>query len=98
MAKSRKYRFAPASTGLAFAGAGCSPAAKLANPNVTATSPPAGTGFTAGPGKTLTNVHVQLIFWGAWWTGNPVATQVTNAVANLLAGPYMTYLAQYGVR
>jgi hypothetical protein len=45
----------------------------------------------------LTNVHVQLVFWGAWWNGNPLATQVINAVGNLLAGPYMTYLAQYGV-
>jgi hypothetical protein len=41
---------------------------------------------------------VHLVFWGGWWNGNPLATQVTNAVQNLLAGPYMTYLAQYGVR
>jgi hypothetical protein len=69
----------------------------MANPNVTGTAPPAGTSFSAGPGKTLTNVHVQLIFWGAWWNANPLAARVSNAVANLLSGPYMTYLAQYGV-
>lgn len=97
MAKRRKYEIRPDSTGLAFAGTTCGPNSNLVNPNVTGARPPAGT-FSAGPGKTLTNVHVQLIFWGAWWNNNPLAAQVTNAVTNLLAGPYMTYLAQYGVR
>jgi hypothetical protein len=98
MSKRRKYVLGTEATGLAFVGTGCSPAVNLINPNVTAAAPPAGTTFSAGPGKTLTNVHVQLIFWGAWWNNNPLATQVNNAVVNLLAGPYMTYLAQYGVR
>jgi hypothetical protein len=69
----------------------------LINPNVTGTAPPIGTAFSAGPGKTLTNIHVQLIFWGAWWNNNPLASQVESALKNLLAGPYMSYLAQYGV-
>ena len=95
--KSREYQIVSSSTGRAFAGTGCGPIAQLIPPNLSGTPPPPGTAFLAGPGKTLTDVHVQLIFWGAWWSGNPLATQVGNAVANLLAGPYMTYLAQYGV-
>jgi hypothetical protein len=91
------YKLGPGSTGLSFSGAGCGPMSKLSNPNVAGVSPPAGTAFSAGSGGKLTNVHVQLIFWGAWWNGNPLAGQVNGALANLLAGPYMTYLAQYGV-
>lgn len=97
MAKRRKYTAQAGSTGLSFAGTGCGPITSLINPDVTSVSPPAGTAFVAGPGKTLTNIHVQTIFWGAWWNANPLAAQVNNALASLLAGPYMTYLAQYGV-
>jgi hypothetical protein len=82
---------------LAFSPTGCRKTAGLLNPNVTSTPPPAGTAFTQGPGQTLTNIHVQLIFWGAWWNSTTLAGRVTNAVTSLLAGPYMTYLAQYGV-
>jgi hypothetical protein len=53
--------------------------------------------FVAGPGKPLINPHVSLIFWGGWWAGNPLANQVVTSVEALLAGPYMSYLAQYGV-
>jgi hypothetical protein len=100
MAKNRTYTVAPNSTGFSFPGAGCGAlaVAVAGNPNVTSVPPPVGTAFTAGPGKTLTNIHVQLVFWGGWWDKNPIAAQVTNAVQRLLAGPYMTYLAQYGVR
>jgi hypothetical protein len=98
MAYRRRYLRSSTPPGIAFVGAGCSPTPTLANPNVTAVPPPAGTAFAAGAGKTLTNIHVQLIFWGAWWNGNPLAAQVEAATANLLAGPYMSYCAQYGVR
>jgi hypothetical protein len=98
MAKRRKYTAAPEFIGLAYAGPGCGPIGNLVNPNVTATPPPPGTAFAAGPAQTLTNVHLSLIFWGAWWDGNPLTAQVVSAVTNLLAGPYMSYLAQYGVR
>ena len=97
MAQNRTYKLLARSTALSFAGAGCGPLATFVNPNVTATVPPAGTAFAAGPGKPLTNIHVQLVFWGAWWNNNPLATQVSNSLGNLLGGPYMTYLAQYGV-
>jgi hypothetical protein len=69
----------------------------MRDPNVTAANPPGGTAFAPGPAQKLTNVHIQLIFWGAWWNGNPLAGQVTTAIGNLLAGPYMSYLKQYGV-
>src|SRR5262249_24064929 len=96
--KGRKYSLLPNVTGFAFRPLGCSPAiTSSGNPNTGGGAPPTGTAFSAGPGKTLTNIHVQLIFWGAWWNNNPLAAQVGSAVANLLAGPYMSYLAQYGV-
>jgi hypothetical protein len=87
---------------VAFSATGCTPAtaAALKDPNTGGESgpPPAGTAFVNGPGKTLTNIHVQLILWGGWWAGNPLAGQLTAALTNLFAGPYMSYLAQYGVR
>jgi hypothetical protein len=98
MAKTRRYEALPEPTALSFVAAGCSPIGNLINPNVTGAAPPVGTAFSSGSGKKLTNIHVQLIFWGAWWNNNPLASQVENALKNLLAGPYMTYLAQYGVR
>jgi hypothetical protein len=97
MAKRRKYQAMDRHTGLSYPAAGCSPIGNMINPDVTGTAPPAGTAFVAGPGKTLTNIHVQLIFWGAWWNSNPLAAQVNAALINLLSGPYMSYLAQYGV-
>jgi hypothetical protein len=55
--------------------------------------------FSSNGGSVLKNVHVHLIYWGSAWAGNlnALAGQITNAVQNMLAGPYMTYLAQYGV-
>jgi hypothetical protein len=98
MAKKRKYSLGGDITGVAFSLTDCGHAATpLTDPNTGGSAAPAGTTFISGPGKTLTNVHVQLIFWGAWWNNNPLAAQVNNADADLLAGPYMTYLAQYGV-
>jgi hypothetical protein len=98
MAKRRKYDVLPDPTGAAFAGTGCSKIGNMIDPNVTGVKPPATAAFSAGPGETLHNIHVQLIFWGAWWNNNPLASRVNDALINLLAGPYMTYLAQYGVR
>ena len=51
-----------------------------------------------GGGTVLTQVHVQLIFWGSAWTNpgtTPSAGAVTSAVQNVLTGPYMTKLSQY---
>ena len=53
--------------------------------------------FTDRRAQKLTNMHLVLIFWGVEWAGSPLVTPVVNAVQNLLAGPYMTYLTQYGV-
>lgn len=95
--KGRRFKIEALQTGAAFAGAGCSAIGNMTGPNTTSTPPPPATAFQAGPGLTLTNIHVQLIFWGAWWKNNPLASQVNAAVVNLLAGPYMSYLAQYGI-
>jgi hypothetical protein len=97
MAKRRVYRATAGHTGLSFASSGCQPISSKVNPDVSGVAPPAGTAFKQGPGKPLTNIHVQLIFWGAWWNNNPLAQQLNAALANLLAGPYMSYLAQYGI-
>src|SRR5579871_4010527 len=84
-------------------------AAHLATSSGIVKSPAAGKQVTPAPGAgaattlvdnggpILTNVHVQLIFWGTEWAGSPTpsATQVTNAVSNILAGPYMSALSQY---
>jgi hypothetical protein len=101
MAKKRTYKFSTARTGGSFPVLNCKGfvlQGMLNDPNVAPVSPPAGTAFSAGTATKLTNIHVQLIFWGAWWNSNPLAGQINAAVTNLLAGPYMTYLAQYGVR
>jgi len=95
MAKKHKYVIKSSMLGADFGGIGCAPNNNLLNPNVTSDPPP---GITFSGSGGLTNAHVQLVFWGSWWNGNPLAGQVTDAVTNLLAGPYMTYLAQYGIR
>ena len=48
-------------------------------------------------GMILTNVQVQLIFWGSAWANNtsPSASTVFNAVQTILSGPYISKLAQY---
>jgi|ERR1700730_6095255 len=86
----RTYRVIDKPTGVAFGANNCTSGGRGA---------PAGTTFTNKGAQKLTNVHVLLIFWGTQWAGspNPLAAQVTSAVENLLDGPYMSYLAQYGV-
>ena len=45
----------------------------------------------------MKHVQVVLVFWGAAWNGaaTPSRDDVTNAVINILTGPYMSGLAQY---
>lgn len=96
--KGRTYTVSTVPTGLAFAVDGCAAATlPLTDPNTGGSPVGAGTAFVTGTAQKLTHPHVSLIFWGGWWAGNPLANQVENAVKGLLAGPYMTYLAQYGV-
>ena len=98
MTSNRSYRAAAEHTGLAFSPTGCAPIGNMINPNLSGTAPPPGTSFAIGPAQPLTNLRVSLIFWGAWWDKNPQTALVEAAIANLLAGPYMSYLAQYGVQ
>jgi hypothetical protein len=54
--------------------------------------------FTDHGGVIIPNVHLMLIFWGASWdatTANPTMGAVTDAVINILTGPYMNSLSQY---
>jgi hypothetical protein len=86
------YQLSEGPTGVVFSGLGCS----ALSPG---TKPPGTTiQFTDKGAQKLTNVHLVLIFWGIQWANNPLSNLITNAVQNLLAGPYMSYLAQYGVR
>lgn len=53
--------------------------------------------FQDNQGKVLTSVKVQLIFWGSAWSSNPSPSRsdIEAAVQAILAGPYMSGLAQY---
>jgi hypothetical protein len=55
--------------------------------------------FVDNGGAVIEIVRLQLIYWGSAWASNPPPTptsaQVTAAVQQMLAGPYMTGLAQY---
>lgn len=58
-----------------------------------------GTSVSNGGGPVLPNYRVQLVFWGAYWGGAPSPTiaALQTAIQALLAGPYLSSLAQYGV-
>lgn len=91
--RKRRLRYglpADSEHGIAFAALNCSTGGSGGAP---------GTSFKDNGAQKLTNVHVVLIFWGKQWAGNPnpLAAQVTANVTGLLAGPYMSYLVQYGV-
>ena len=54
--------------------------------------------FLDHAGPVLPAVQLDLIYWGRGWTTTPVPSpppQVTAAVQTMLAGPYLTGLAQY---
>jgi hypothetical protein len=86
------YRVADERGGVAFRPSNCTTLPPGTVPPGTAVQ------FTDRGAQKLTNAHLVLIFWGREWAGSLLATGVVNAVQNLLAGPYMSYLAQYGVR
>ncbi len=48
-------------------------------------------------GLVLTHVNVYLVYWGSAWAQNPTpsADNITRSVASIMAGPYMSALAQY---
>jgi len=50
-----------------------------------------------GGGLVLTHVSVYLVYWGSAWAQNPTpsADDITKSVASIMAGPYMSALAQY---
>ena len=76
------------------------PALPPLNCTSTGAGPGPGCNFVDRRGGVVRNVHVQLIFFGSAWAASttiPSISQVTAAVQSILAGPYMSYLAQYGV-
>src|SRR5437868_1997423 len=48
-------------------------------------------------GSVLTQVNVYLVYWGSVWAQNPTprADDITESVASILSGPYMSALTQY---
>jgi len=50
---------------------------------------------TDNGGPVMTNVQVQLIFWGSYWNNNTLVQAVHGAVNNILTSTYMDGLAQY---
>ncbi len=54
--------------------------------------------FSDHGGPVIPHVRLILVFWGSWWNSTsavPSVGQVTDAVVNILTGPYMSSLAQY---
>jgi hypothetical protein len=54
--------------------------------------------FSDHGGPVIPHVRLILVFWGTWWNSTsavPTVGQVTDAVVNILTGPYMNSLAQY---
>jgi hypothetical protein len=54
--------------------------------------------FSDNGGVIIPNVRLYLVFWGPAWhttTASPSVGQVTDAVVNILTGPYMSSLSQY---
>src|SRR5512143_739694 len=60
---------------------------------------PASTTTSSDGGAIISNVSLQLLFWGSAWNSNPLPPigQVVNAVNSILQGPYLSGLGQYGV-
>ncbi|HWW03560.1 MAG TPA: hypothetical protein VNZ64_27905 [Candidatus Acidoferrum sp.] len=91
----RTYRLPPGlgvvpSTGKASAAIG----SKL---NTYGDAPP-GTTFANSGGPVIGNVDVQLVFWGREWGRTPPVSPsaIQQAVNDILRGPYMSRLTQYG--
>jgi hypothetical protein len=55
-----------------------------------------GTVVVDGGGSRVSPVHVSLIFWGDAWQNDPVQSTLTNAVAKVVTGRYLSALGQYG--
>ena len=60
---------------------------------------PVGTSTSSGGTSSLRNVSLNLLFWGSFWNGtpSPPVSQIISSVYNILDGPYMSGLIQYGV-
>src|SRR5579862_3656717 len=53
--------------------------------------------FTLNGGQVLSNVKVQLIFWGAHWQKSPDTSKIEKAARKILSAEYLAGLTQYGV-
>ena len=70
-----------------------------ASPAAGALPTPGSVRFVDHGGPVLHTAHVHLAYWGSTWiasgTSHPTPDQITAAIRTLLAGPYLTGLAQY---
>lgn len=55
-----------------------------------------GTTIVDGGGPRVAPVHVSLIFWGSAWQADSARAALTNAVAKIVTGRYLSALGQYG--
>jgi hypothetical protein len=63
-------------------------------------NPGTSTSLSFHNGAIATGAPVQLIFWGSLWnqpSTSPSTGDIINAVQNLLAGPFLSGLRQYGI-
>ena len=82
------YKIVP-NNGFAFGPFTCS---------ATGANAPAGTTFTDLGGKKLSRARIVPIFWGTEWAfDKELIVQITDALSQLITGPYFSYLVQYGV-
>ena len=65
---------------------------------VTQTTPPVfpNTALVDQGGPKIPFADIRVIFWGSAWTSDPNRAAIMNNIAKVMAGPYVTKLAQYG--
>lgn len=56
----------------------------------------AGAAIVDGGGPRIAPVHVSLIFWGSAWQTDSAKSALTNAVAKIVTGHYLSAAGQYG--
>jgi hypothetical protein len=70
-----------------------------ASPTAEAIPTPGSVRFVDHDGPVLYSAKIHLVYWGSTWrtrgTSHPTPDQITAAIHTLLAGPYLSGLAQY---
>jgi hypothetical protein len=100
----RITRDSPIRTGIAAEASPLAPAAFAATVGFDSVFPPIVPRpivLNNGGGAIASGLPVQLIFWGSGWnqaSTNPSAATIVSAVQQIMSGPYLSGLRQYGVK